>query len=261
LRLRQPTPGLVGSPPVHSSFLAVPGELRRFPNQMHPPLGLRGDKRRGIAPVVLRGLPASFGHRLPWGGGPCSVSCYFLLYAVAAHQLHAVAFLRRLGIVSLGVVVPVLFRVISSCMWSQPASCIPWVAFLRRLGIVSIGVVGGPCSVSCYFFMYAVVAHQLHRASFLRLWHPRICPFLCKFLVDSFRPPVVVAFGHPLPFCLSLLHGSRRMSLRARNRHAVHSPPPFVALYAHRFYLLFAALWTHSLGVLGSPLPISLDAA
>jgi hypothetical protein len=48
----------------------------------------------------------------------------------------------------------------------------------------------------------------------------------------------VVAFGYPLPFCLSLLllHGSPRMSLRARNRHAVHSSPPFVALYAHRFY-------------------------
>ena len=36
---------------------------------------------------------------------------------------------------------------------------------------------------------------------------------------------------------------------------AVHSSPPFVALYAHRF--LFAALRAHSLGVLGSPSPIS----
>jgi hypothetical protein len=35
--------------------------------------------------------------------------------AVAAHELHTVAFVRRLGILSLGVVVPVLFRVISSC--------------------------------------------------------------------------------------------------------------------------------------------------
>jgi hypothetical protein len=42
------------APPMymHSSFLAVPGELRRFPNQMHSPLGLHGDKRRGMAPVV-----------------------------------------------------------------------------------------------------------------------------------------------------------------------------------------------------------------
>jgi hypothetical protein len=129
LRLRLPTPGLVGSPHVHSSFLAVPGELRRFANQMHPPLGPRGDKRRGIAPVVLRGLPAPFGHRLPWGGGPCSVSCYFLLYAVAAHQLHTVAFLP----------VPAPF--------GHP---LPWG--------------GGPCSVSCYFLLYAVAAHQLHTA-------------------------------------------------------------------------------------------------
>jgi hypothetical protein len=47
-----------------------------------------------------------------------------MLYAVTAHQLHTVAFMRRLGILSLGVVVPVLFRVISSCMQSQPTSCI-----------------------------------------------------------------------------------------------------------------------------------------
>jgi hypothetical protein len=37
---------------VHSSFLAVPGELRRFPNQMHSSLGLHGDCGRGIGPVV-----------------------------------------------------------------------------------------------------------------------------------------------------------------------------------------------------------------
>jgi hypothetical protein len=33
----------------------------------------------------------------------------------------------------------------------------------------------------------------------------------------------------PLPAC-------SRMPLRVRNRHALHSSPPFVALYAHRLY-------------------------
>jgi hypothetical protein len=109
------------------------------------------------------------------------------LYAVAAHQLHTVAFLRRLGIVSLGVVIPVLFLV--SCyflLYAVAAHQLHTVAFTRRLGIRPLPWGGDPCSVSCYFFMYAVAAHQLHRAGFLRLWHPRICPFLCKFLVDSF---------------------------------------------------------------------------
>ena len=65
------------------------------------------------------------------------------LYAVAAHQLHtAVAFMRRLGILSLGVVAPVLFRVISSCMRSQPTRCIAPAFFAY----------GIPVYVNFYFY-------------------------------------------------------------------------------------------------------------
>jgi hypothetical protein len=43
--------------------------------------------------AAYRGLRAPFGHPLPWGGGPCSASCYFFMYAVTAHQLHRASFL------------------------------------------------------------------------------------------------------------------------------------------------------------------------
>jgi hypothetical protein len=59
-----------------------------------------------------------------------------------------------------------------------------------------------PLSCFCYFFLYAVAAHQLHRAGFIRPWHPRVCPFLFLFLnfISDPRPPVAVAFGHALPW-------------------------------------------------------------
>jgi hypothetical protein len=76
-----------------------------------------------------------------------------------------------------------------------------------RLGILSRGVVA-PVLFLLYFVVYAVAAHQLHRAGFMRLWHPRIWPFLFLFLIciSDLRPrppgaPVVMAFGHALPFC------------------------------------------------------------
>jgi hypothetical protein len=81
------------------------------------------------------------------------------------------------------------------------------MAFMRRLGILSRGVVA-PVLFLLYFFVYAVgAAHQLHRAGFMRLWHPRICPFLFLFLgfISDLRPPVVMAFGHALPFGFLLL--------------------------------------------------------
>jgi hypothetical protein len=84
--------------------------------------------------------------------------------------------MRRLGILSLGVVVPVLFR------------------------------------VTCYFFMYAVAAHQLHRAGLFAYGIP-VYVLFSSFPPLNFLPnlrlPVVVAFGHPLPFCGFLLfHGA-----------------------------------------------------
>ena len=63
------------------------------------------------------------------------------MYAVISHQLHTVACMRRTGILSLGVVFPGLIRVVSSCMRSQPASCIapaPAFFFLRPVSIASI---------------------------------------------------------------------------------------------------------------------------
>jgi hypothetical protein len=51
----------------------------------------------------MRGLSAPFGHPLPWGGGPCSVSCYFFMYAAAVHQLH------RAGLLAYGIPVYDIF--------------------------------------------------------------------------------------------------------------------------------------------------------
>jgi hypothetical protein len=137
--------------------------------------------------------------------------------AVECPPLFCVAFLRRLAIVSLGGVAPVLLLVISSCMRSrsQPTSCIPWpscaVWASSPLGwwplfcFLLFPLVCGRSPPAAYRGLHAPFGHppvlfrvisscmrsqptklQLHRASFLRLWHPRICPFLCKFLVDSF---------------------------------------------------------------------------
>jgi hypothetical protein len=72
--------------------------------------------------------------------------------------------MRRLGIVSLGVVAPGLFLVISSCIRSQPTSCI------------------APA-----FFTYGIPVY-VH--FYVKFW----------FILSNLRPPVVVAFGHPLPF-------------------------------------------------------------
>jgi hypothetical protein len=81
------------------------------------------------------------------------------MYVVTAHQLHTVAFMRRLSILSLGVVAPVLFRVISSCMRSQPTSCIAPAFFA--------------CGTPVYVHFY------------VNFW----------LILSNPRPPVVVAFA------------------------------------------------------------------
>jgi hypothetical protein len=76
--------------------------------------------------------------------GWCSLFCVLLLLhvCVCGHRPPAactVACMRRLVILSLGVVFPVLLRVVSSCM--RPASCIapaPAFLFLRPVFITSI---------------------------------------------------------------------------------------------------------------------------
>ena len=59
--------------------------------------------------------------------------------------------------------------------------------------------------------MNAVAAHQLHRAGLFAYSIPvyvHFCFIFLNFLPDL-RPPVVVAFGNPLPFCGFLLfHGA-----------------------------------------------------
>jgi hypothetical protein len=107
------------------------------------------------------------------GGGPCSACCYFFMYAVTAHQLHTVVCMRRLGILSLGVVAPVLRAATSSCMRSQPTSCIPWPS----------------CAV---------------RASSPLGWWPLFCVLLLLH-VCGHSPPAAyrglhAPFGHPLPW-------------------------------------------------------------
>jgi hypothetical protein len=87
------------------------------------------------------------------------------MYAVTAHQLHTVAFLRRLDILSLGVVAPVSC---SACCYffryAVTAHQLHTVAFLRRCFGHPLPWGGGPGAGACYFFMYAVAAHQLHRS-------------------------------------------------------------------------------------------------
>jgi hypothetical protein len=75
--------------------------------------------------------------------------------------------MRRLGILSLGVVAPVLFRVISSCMRSQPTRCI------------------APA-----FFAYGIPVYVHFYHFYVNFW----------FIISNLHPPVVVAFGHALPW-------------------------------------------------------------
>jgi hypothetical protein len=97
-----------------------------------PPRG--GGSRSGISPVLGRSSP--------------------------------LAFMRRLGILSRGVVAPVLLRVISPCMRSrQPTSCIAPAIFAY----------GIPVYMTIFIFLI--------------------------FFPPNPHPPVVVAFGHTLPFC------------------------------------------------------------
>ena len=114
-------------PPLHChvlGFRPVPPQcrfawpfVRRF--GISSPVGLS-------SPVIIAFFIPLCCNPVPWGGGPCSACCYFLMYAATAtaHQLHIAACMRLSGILSLGVVFPVLLRVVSSCMRSQPASCI-----------------------------------------------------------------------------------------------------------------------------------------
>jgi hypothetical protein len=54
--------------------------------------------------------------------------------------------------------------------------------------------------------MYAVTAHPLHPAGFSPMTSPYMSIFVSFiffffiFFLSDIRPPVVVAFGHPLPF-------------------------------------------------------------
>jgi hypothetical protein len=78
---------------------------------------------------------------------------------------------------------------------------------LHRAGFIRLWS-GGPCFPFLVFISTSMpAAHQLHRAGFARLWHPRmhlfiISIYLCllSFTTSSPHPPVVVAFGRP-PFC------------------------------------------------------------
>jgi hypothetical protein len=87
---------------------------------------------------------------------------------------------------------------------------------------------------------------------------PSWAPFFGQKLLAFCFSPSPIGYTESFSFSLSLLllHGSPRMSLRVWNRHVVHSSPPFVALYAHRFYS--PRCEPIPLGCLGAhPLPIS----
>jgi hypothetical protein len=65
---------------------------------------------------------------------------------------------------------------------------------------------GGPCFLFLFLFPRLCpqpINHQLHRAGFIRMWHPRMHLFLSAFYYLISIPPVVVvvvAFGRP-PLC------------------------------------------------------------
>jgi hypothetical protein len=84
-------------------------------------------------------------------------------------------------------------------MYAVTAHQLHTVACMRRLGANPLPWGGGPCSASCYFFMHAVAAHQLHRAS-----ASCISSFLGSFFAQCLKPlcPLSQAWldGSCLPF-------------------------------------------------------------
>jgi hypothetical protein len=117
---------------------------------------------------------------------------------------------------SRGVVAPVLFRVISSGMRSQPTNCIA-PAYIRLW-------VGGTCFLFlCVLSTSTPAAHQLHRAGFVRLWHPRMHLFLSVFYYLIFTPrwwwrlavhPFVgFPCGYSWPFLYDILYELHRLVL------------------------------------------------